>query len=290
MNAYSYGEPGSKAAALRQHVHELLLEHERTGELPTSNRTLFYELVMREALSKERTPRTDGRVGRRPDQDLSDACKWLRDEGLVPWDWIVDETRSLAAWEYAETVAEYVTQSVGRARIDCWGGADPPLLICEGRGFAGVLRRTLAAEYLCPVTATGGQVGGFLRTNIAPILRGSDRRVLYVGDLDLSGRQIEENTHGVLVQATGERDWRRIALTQEQADEHGLTAIEKVDRRYRPPRVHKAIEVEELPQGVRMALVREALDALLPEPLDLVLVRERAQRERVAALLAEWDA
>jgi len=33
-----------RAARLRQAVHELLLEHEAAGELPTSNRFLLYEL------------------------------------------------------------------------------------------------------------------------------------------------------------------------------------------------------------------------------------------------------
>jgi hypothetical protein len=60
--------------------------------------------------------------------------------------------------------------------------------------------------------------------------------VLYVGDLDLSGGQIEDNTRRVLVRETGrDLNWRRVALTAEQRDEHGLAAlaIVKHDRRYR---------------------------------------------------------
>jgi hypothetical protein len=67
--AYKYGRPGTKAARLREAVHAPLLEHEAAGELPTSNRFLFYELVQRGELDKSKT----GARGRGADQDLSDA-------------------------------------------------------------------------------------------------------------------------------------------------------------------------------------------------------------------------
>jgi len=274
----NYGKPGSKAALLRMSVHELLLEHEAARELPTSNRFLYYELVQRGVLDKSKT-RAQGRGA---DQDLSDASKWLRDEGVVPWDWIVDETRSLTSWRYAATVADYIAGAVDHARIDCWDGVEPPLIICESRTFGGVLERGLAADYLCPVTATNGQCGGFLHTNVVPVLVGNERPVLYVGDFDPQGADIEANTRRVLVREAGEREWRRVALTAEQAA--GLPSITKLDRRYRPPRQSEAVEVEALGQGAVTALVREALEELLPEPLDLVLVRERQQAAARSAL------
>ena len=80
----------SKIGRLRAALLELLTEHERDGALPTSARFLFYELVQRKILSKERST-----SGRRPDQDMSDALTDLRENGDVPWAWIVDETRSL---------------------------------------------------------------------------------------------------------------------------------------------------------------------------------------------------
>jgi hypothetical protein len=288
----TYGS--GKAAALRRAVHALLLEHEAAGELPTSNRFLFYELRQRGGPLYGHPSRGQGRS---QDQNLSDASTFLRNEGLVPWDWIVDETRSLSEWRYTETVAEYVADSVDLARINCWGDEEPPLVICESRTFGGVLARTLAGEYLCPVTATNGQVGGFLHTNVAPLLVGNDRRVLYVGDLDLAGGDIEGNTRRVLVREAGEhrvlldegetREWIRVALTAEQVSEHGLPVIEKTDHRFRPARVHEAVEVESLGQGVVTRIIRAALDSLLPEPLQDVQVRQREQRDRVRAMLEQ---
>jgi hypothetical protein len=51
------------------------------------------------------------------------------------------------------------------------------------------------------------------------------------------------------------------------------------------PRPRTAVELEALGQRRIVALVREALDDLLPEPLDDVLVREDRERAAVAALL-----
>jgi hypothetical protein len=272
-----------KAAALRRAVHERLIEHQRAGELPTSNRFVFYEIRQLGGPLYGHSSRASGRSH---DQNLSDASTWLRDQGIVPWEWIVDETRSLTEYWYAATVADYLAEAVEDARIDCWGGTPPPLIVCESRTFGGVLARTLAAEYLCPVTATNGQVGGFLHTNVVPLLVGNDRPVLYVGDFDLAGRDIESNTRDVLVRAAGERGWVRVALTAEQvANDDKLIPVQKIDRRFRPPRLHEAVEVEALGQGVVTAIIREALDRMLPEPLDDVLVREGRQIDEERARL-----
>jgi hypothetical protein len=63
----------SKIGTLRDLLFALLQEHERDGALPTSARFLYYELVQRGQLSKERTgarrPADD--VGYLGDLDLS---------------------------------------------------------------------------------------------------------------------------------------------------------------------------------------------------------------------------
>ena len=62
----------------------------------------------------------------------------------------------------------------------------------------------------------------------------------------------------------------------------------KEDRRYKPNDPHRfypAIETEALRQPVIVGIVRDALNAELPEPLDRVLEREARQRREVARLL-----
>ena len=75
------------------------------------------------------------------------------------------------------------------------------MILTESRSLAGVLRH-IVSEYRARIASTNGQCGGFLRTDIAPQLRPGDG-VLYLGDYDLSGDQIEDNTRRVLEREIG---------------------------------------------------------------------------------------
>jgi hypothetical protein len=271
--------PETKSGRLQRACLEVLSEHEDAGALPTSVRFIFYELVQSGIIEKKPA---GGKVGgRRPDQDLCDALFKLREIGAVPWHWIVDETRSVHVRRFADSVATYLADTVDLARLDLWNGEPPPFIITESRSLAGVLYG-LADEYLASITATNGQVGGHLRTEVAPRLV-EGQRVLYLGDYDWQGGQIEDNTRAVLERLVGPLDWLRLAITAEQAV--GLPVISKPDRRYKPVRYHDAVETEALGQSAIVAIVRAHLDLSLPQPLGLVQERERQQREAVASLL-----
>jgi hypothetical protein len=272
--------PDSSKGRMQRLVLQLLRDHQAAGEIPTNNRFVFYELEGRGHVSKSaRGESRRGKVGDPRQQEVNDALMWLRERGIVPWLWIEDETRTLhrfAGEDYSEIVVA--------VNIDPWQGR-APLILAESRSLGGVLSR-IASEYRCDIAPTNGQVGGFLRTEVAPDLRDNDRPVLYLGDWDHQGHQIEQNTRRVLEREAGRSiDWQRLAITQEQIAERGLTPMWKVDNRYSDKTPREAWEAEALGQGTIQRLVREALDRLLPEPLADVLEREEAERDRVAELL-----
>jgi len=167
----------TKAGRLQRACLRLLLEHEATGAIPTSIRFLFYELLDQGVIPKVYRDKTGAEKKRTPSQDISDAVTVLRelDSGAIPWGWIVDETRTLEEWRYAVSVQSYVEEVLPVARIDLWGGESPPLILCESRSLAGVLR-DIAQDYLCPIAATNGQAGGFLHTEVAPLVAGPPGR------------------------------------------------------------------------------------------------------------------
>jgi hypothetical protein len=270
-------EPISKIGKLRALLLELLREHEADSALPTSARFLFYELIQRGHLSKEKNG------ARRPDQNLHDALTDIREDGRVPWDWIVDETRSLEDYTGYKSVKDGILAQLEHINIDPWRGR-APMILTESRSLRGALR-VIAREYRCRITSTGGQCGGFLRTDIAPALQPDDV-VLYLGDYDLAGSQIEDNTRRVLEQEIGAPlQWERLAITRAQIDEHRLPIITKQDHRYSDGRPHEAVETEALKQTVLVDLLRGRLEELLPEPLDRVLEREARQRAQAAKVL-----
>jgi hypothetical protein len=267
----------SKIGALRDLLFALLQEHERDSTIPTNARFLYYELVQRGQLSKERTG------VRRPDQNLHDALTDIREDGHIPWNWIIDETRSLEDYTGYKTIKDGALTTLPGIRLDPWRGL-APMHLTESRSLAGVLRHIII-EYRARITSTNGQCGGFLRTNIAPQLQPGDR-VIYLGDLDLAGNQIEDNTRRVLEREIGgELLWERLALTQEQVREYDLPVIIKRDRRYKDGRPHEAVETEAISQRVLINILRARLGQLLPEPLTRVQERETRQRRPIAALL-----
>lgn len=200
-------DAGSKAGRLQRACLDLLREHKRKGDIPTNGRFLFYELEQLGAIPKKYdgiNPTTGDKIVRTPLQDVSVATMHLRECGLIPWSWIEDESRTRSVWRYADTVIDYLIDTVPLARIDLWAGEPPPLIIFESRASAGVFRDH-AYEYLTPITATGGQCGGFIVNEIVPLLKGNKRKVLYVGDCELRGPadQIEQNTKRYIEKHTG---------------------------------------------------------------------------------------
>jgi hypothetical protein len=276
--------PASKAGRLQRACLALLQEHETDRMLPTSGRFLWYELVQRQLVFKDQARGHPG-VRRGIDQDVSDALMHLRETGAVPWDWIADETRTLYMYSGYASIAVGVQAEVETVRLDPWVGEPAPLLLTESRSLAGVLQQ-VAAAYCCSIASTNGQVGGFLHTVVVPALR-DQQRVLYLGDLDLAGGQIEANTRQVLERATPLR-WERLALTPDQVDGYGLRPliIVKRDHRYTDGRPHEAVETEALSQRVIVELLQARLEELLPAPLKDVLVREQRQRATVRKRLS----
>jgi hypothetical protein len=282
-------KPETKKGRVQRVVYEHLLARRERGEIPTTGRFVFYELeqagLARKPDAHDRRPNRRRSIGWPPGaQDVTDALLVLREIGLVPWSWILDEERTLTQWDYAGTIAEWAAMQLPYARLDCWSGSAPPLILCESKATAAVLQYELASRYLTPIAGTKGQARGFLHVEVAPLLRRS-RPVLYLGDLDRSGEDIEQNTRRVLERdAVHELDWTRLAMTPAQAAD--IEPIWKVDGR--DGKGHEAWEVESLGQTALVALVRDALDDLLPEPLDNVLERERGKREAFSAFLTTW--
>jgi hypothetical protein len=273
--AVNYGRhPDDKGYRIREMVHKLLLEKDAAGDIPTNSRFVYYELVQRGDATKPTRAGKRREVGWPPGEvDIANGIKWLREEGHIPWEWITDESRQLADWRYADTIADYLREELPQACINPWAPEPPPLILCESRAAAGVLKSAVS-QYCCPITGTGGFCNGFLRNVVSALM---PRQVLYLGDLDRSGEDIEANARELL----GDVPWLRLAMTEKQAKK--IEPTWKEDKRDKKGR--EAWEVESLGQRELVKIVTKALDKMLPEPLDRVLVREDAQRTNAEAVL-----
>jgi len=189
----------SATGKLQRICLELLREHRKDGDdgIPTNSRFLAYELIQRSVIVKH-----NDKGKRRGDQNMHDALTHLRAKGIVPWLWLNDESRVINFNTSWDSVAEWATTMVKHVRLNPWRGRAPKV-ITESRAVAGVLGN-LADQYCVHVVPTGGQCGGWLHTDAAPLLSVGDR-VFYIGDWDLSGGQIEANTRAVLEREARQR-------------------------------------------------------------------------------------
>jgi hypothetical protein len=284
--------------ALRLALLRRYRDHQATGMLPTNGRFLWYELEGERVVDKARARGHPGVTGKGIDQTLTEALTDLRETGIVPWVDIPDETRSVADYRGHQTILDGLLAGLDRIGLDPWSahGVLPPLILCESRSLAGVLQ-ALAEEYRCLITSTNGQAAGHLHTQVAPLLpplrdeaeagATGPRRVLYLGDWDDQGGQIEANARRVLARYPGydEGAWERVALTEVKVRDHRLTPIMKTDRRYKAKGPQPAVETEALGQELITGLLRERLVALLPVSLEAVRLREQAERKALLAAL-----
>jgi hypothetical protein len=208
---------------------------------------------------------------------MIDALTDLRESGEIPWEWIVDETRSIEDYSGFTSIQKGVLACLDSIPLDPWNG-EVPFVLTESRSLTGCLRPPCNQNSV-RIASTNGQCAGFLRTQIARYLK-AGQRVLYLGDFDLCGNDIEANSRRVLEQEVGGLlDWERLALTEAQVEQYNLPRIIKTDKRYKNGGgVHEAVETEALSQRIIIDILRERLEQLLPEPLESV--QERADQER----------
>ena len=88
-----------------------------------------------------------------------------------------------------------------------------------------------------------------------------------IGDHDLAGNQIEENTRGVPNRRLAPCGRERRALTAPEVDHYDFLVITTYDSRCSDGRPPEAVETEALRQTVLIKIPRKRLDELLPEPL-----------------------
>jgi hypothetical protein len=272
-------EKTTKADRIRNWLTNRIADKAEAGELPTTLRYLFYEAVTAGIVPKK----TGRKGGRRPDADLIQYATELREKGIIPWGAIVDESRTMMARSSWETPTNFLDEAIAQYRLDPWAEADArPVLFAESAGPLLALDATLNTYSVAGVP-TRGQTNGFLRTTVARSLAGQDIDVLYLGDFDKAGVDIENNTLSVLVDAgVGIAGWRKVALTAELVDSYGIALEPRRDGRN--GLVYEVAELESLPQSVVETLVVTALDDLV----DIGDVLERESTER--AELELWAA
>lgn len=196
----------------------------------------------------------------------------LRRSKQLPYGWITDASRRGYFVDTFNGAADFIRQVKGLYRADLWRGAD---FYCEvwteSRSLAGTVEddcRDLAVS-LYPA-------GGFTSLSLAyqsaefinAMHAGRQIVVFYIGDYDPAG---------VLIDVAIERELRqhldpeadlvftRLGITAEQVEIFGLPRKPRKAGDRRARQVTETVEAEAMPAAIMRRMLRDSIEALLPE-------------------------
>jgi hypothetical protein len=219
-----------------------------------------------------------------------------REEGTIPWEWIVDETRSLerkASWDDPEQYARCVIRGYRR---DYWNQQPARVEVWSEKGtIRGVLKPVLD-EYGIGFRVMHGFASATAVNDIATDDDGRDLIALYVGDYDPSGMYMsEKDLPARLERYDGDHVvLARISLVRSQLA--GLPSFsaddKKKDKRYEWfVRNYGKVcwELDALDPNVLRTCVEEKIqECIEPTAWQRCKVVERAERESLRTVMTSW--
>jgi hypothetical protein len=224
--------------------------------------------------------------------------KEAREEGIIPWSWIVDETRAVErvpTWDDPAHYARCVAQSYRR---DFWNQQPHRVQVWSEKGTVRGLLGPVLAYY-----AVGfNTVHGFdSATNVHEICEDADGRdliALYVGDFDPSGMCMSTvDLPKRLAKYDGDHiRLRRIALTRVQL--RGLPSFPASDKRkdsrypwFVANHGHLCWELDAMdPNDLRHCVEREIKKLIEPVAWARCEVVNKAEQDSLRTVLDKWGA
>ena len=233
-------------------------------ENPITLRGLFYRVV-----SAGWLPSTDKKHYAR----LGRIMKTLREEGVVPFSWIVDNLRSSLKPSSWSGVGDYVDTVQDAYRKNFWESLPEYVhVFCEKDAIAGVLA-PVTQEFDVTLSPLRGYTSLTFAHEIAELWDKIDKPIFayYLGDFDPSGFDLERDLKKKL-RAYGDNSfqWERLALKADDFHEFNLIPLapKTSDRRYQDfvdRHGDRCAELDALPATELRQRVQEAITRHIPQ-------------------------
>jgi len=144
--------------------------------------------------------------------------KLAREEGTIPWEWIVDETRGLERTATWDNPSQFAKEFVDSFRLDNWNQQPVRCEVWSEKGTVRGVLKPVLDEYAVGFNALHGYNSA---TEVYKVAQDDDGRpliALYVGDFDPSGLNMSESDLPKRLAEYGGAhvQLKRIALTGEQ--------------------------------------------------------------------------
>ena len=224
--------------------------------------------------------------------------KQAREQNIIPWKWIVDETRSLekvSAWDDPEDYARTVARSYRR---DFWNQQPHRIQVWSEKGTVRGVLAPVLDRYAVGFMPVHGFSSATAAHDIAEDDDGRDLNVLYVGDYDPSGMFMsEEDLPARFEKYEGYHiKQRRIALRAIQLA--SLPSFPASDKRKDPrykwfvSRYSKRCwELDAMdPNDLRECVERAIVELIEPVAWQRCEVVNKAEQESLRDILKGWKA
>jgi hypothetical protein len=170
-------------------------------------RQLYYALVSVDAIPKTEAGYTK----------LKTVLKDLREDGTIPWDWIVDHVRSVFAARTWDGVAGLLTDSANLYRSDLMRQQDVAIQLWAESDSIGSVIAPVAERYTIPTFigrgyASRGYLWSAAKDAVVAHEAGKTVVILHVGDFDPSGVDIFRDVEETLRLYALTAEWSRPPL------------------------------------------------------------------------------
>ncbi len=224
----------------------------------------------------------------------------MREAGDIPYEWIVDATRWVHRATTYDGVEDALRELGASYRRALWSSSNVLVEVwCESKSAAGVLY-PVTSEWDVPLYPISGQTSASFAYTAARQYEHDPREVaiLYIGDLDPAGVEIEAHLQDKLTRYSGGRSfrWRRLACTPEQVEDMHLLGTAPKKNTWHDPITESrrrwdgpAVEVEAIEAPTLRTIVAEAITAYIdPHELRVLVAAEDSERRGLLALAGKW--
>jgi hypothetical protein len=127
-------------------------------------------------------------------QKISRLLVQAREEGLIPWEWIVDDSRHTEREPHWLDLKEYAGAIQRSYRRDFWEHQDDRVIVISEKATVAGILRPVMEEYGVRFMALHGYNSATKVYELAQEIQADDRQhvFLYVGDYDCSGMHLSE--------------------------------------------------------------------------------------------------
>ena len=235
-------------------------------------------------------------MGRADMQRVYRLLKEAREQNIIPWEWIVDESRELERRPSWEDPEQYARSVINSYRRDYWDQQPVRLEVLSEKGTVRGVLQPVLDEYGVGFRVMHGFASATAVYDVAQGDNGRPLIVLYVGDWDPSGLCMsDQDLPKRLEKYDGQHvEMQRIGLTRDQLT--GLPSFPATDKQkdgrfkwFVRNYGKRCWELDALDPRVLRACVEEKIRELIePTTWQRGKVLERAERESLRKKLKVW--